>query len=289
MLCAGVELDRRSLEFQLQGERSSELGLWGHGGPRAASCVYWTLKRPHSFPSCHPSRLPGLGHLHLWLRWLRQLFRWVSLLQSVPQKGTDRGGGGGAVSDFAMVTTPFWLRPFNAFSIKSDVSTWHSGLLAINTHSYCVQPPLPKTLQLSWAIYNLSHSPRGLCCLLLPHPVHCLLSIQAAGQSHQIWPAFPLLGLSAPLSSAHFNNHLASALGMVKCLRLVTAPGSRAGRVVKLGDSSSSCQLPHPPFHPLPAPASLPSSHLCWWLTCTHQNLGPGSVPGQVLGETAAV
>ena len=71
-----------------------------------------------------------------------------------------------------MVTTPFWLRPFNAFSvkIKSDVSTWHSGLLAINTHSYCVQPPLPQTLQLSWAIYNLGHSLEAFVASCSPTP-----------------------------------------------------------------------------------------------------------------------
>ena len=40
-----------------------------------------------------------------------------------------------------------------------------------------------------------------------------------------------------------------------------------------------------PTFHPLPARASSPSSHLCWGLTCTHQNLGPGSGPGQVLAR----
>ena len=46
---------------------------------------------------------------------------------------------------------------------------------------------------------------------------------------------------------------------MVKCPRLVTAPGSRAGRAVKLGDPSSSCQLPHPPFtHSLRVPPHLP-------------------------------
>lgn len=84
-------------------------------------------------------------------------------------------------------------------------------------------------------------------------------------------------------SSAHFNSHSAPVLGW--CPRLVTAPGSRAGRAVKLGDPSSSCcQPPHPPS-PTPARASSPSSYLCRGLTCTHQNLGPGSGPGQVLAR----
>lgn len=106
---------------------------------------------------------------------------------------------GEVFSDTAVVTTPFWLRPFNAFSIKikSDISTWHSRLLAINTRSHYMQPPLPKTLQLSRAVCNLSHSPRRLCSLPLPYLSTASLALEQQVKairsdllSHS-WPSVP--------------------------------------------------------------------------------------------------